>query len=457
MNKELVNGVEKLRTNFNNGDILSISKRICVLREFLAVLQKNEGRILDALTYDIGKGDFEGYLSELSLVYNEATSFIKHLHKWTKAKKSWALVQGPGKFVLEYRPYGIVLIIVPFNYPILLSLIPLIGAIAAGNMVVLRFSKDTPCVATCVAQLIEQCSLREQVLTLPYDDTSKQLISTTKFDYIFFTGSSSVGRMMAAKAAQDLIPITMELGGKSPCIVDERIDLNKAAKRILFGKLMNAGQSCVAPDYLIVNKAVVEEFLLCLKQQKDLMIDELSDQEWPKIINERSFIRLKSYFNHAQIVFGGKYQQKNLKMQLSVIIPDSWDHPALKEEIFGPILPVLTYNNNEELASILKLNPDPLALYVFSDNTSFIADVVEGGRYGGVCINDTMLHMTSNKYPFGGVGNSGFGRYHGMESLKTFSYQRVILTKKLGLDFDMRYRPYSIKDYKKIKNIMKGA
>ncbi len=455
MSVNLINDFDKLKDNFKKSKN-TISSRILVLKKLKEVLNKNEGKLLDALYLDLRKSAYEGYLSELSIVYKELNTFLKNLKKWSKPKYKLDLVGMIGYFKSIHRPYGLALIITPFNYPVFLSLVPMIGALAAGNNVVVRYSSDSKNVARCMEYLIESGGLADKVKILIGNDENKEVIEKYHFDYIFFTGSQKVGKIMMRKAANDLVPITLELGGKSPCIVDKGVNLEAVAKRILFGKLLNAGQTCIAPDYLVVASEIVDELIIAIKREKDLIVDELNDKDWPKIVNDQQFYRLKSYLEDCKIVFGGKSTLRDLKMQLTLIVCNSWEHPALNNEIFGPIFPILSYRNQDELMTILNRYPDPLAFYLFTKNKILANDLFNSVRFGGACLNDTLLHVSTNKFPFGGVGGSGFGRYHGLASYQTFSYQSTILVKKFNFDLSIRFRPYG-DDYNKIKKYIGGS
>ena len=454
MNEEVKAAVEYLRQQWKSGVTGDPKGRIAKLRELLATLQVNEEKVLDALNFDLGKCFYEGYLSELAQVYSACRQAIRKLPHWQKPKKLYSLI-ATGKYEVRHQPYGVVLIMVPFNYPVLLALLPLIAAVAAGNCVLLRFSSETPTVAACLAGIMKKSGLDKQVVVLPGTVENRDTLLNEKYDYIFFTGSQKTGQTVLSKAAKTFTPVTLEMGGKSPCIIDSSINIEVAARRVLFGKLLNAGQTCVAPDYLVIDKKIIEPFITALLKQKKAMIQELEDPTWPPIINEGAYRRLKSYLSDCRIIFGGGYDDEKRKLELTLIIPDTWKHPALHDEIFGPILPLITYESYEELLEIIRVNPDPLALYVFSNNKGFAKKVLNDITYGGACVNDTILQLANNNVPFGGIGKSGMGSYHGIYGFRTFSKPTTILNKRLKGDFQMRFRPYN-SNYKKIKKFMKG-
>ncbi len=451
MNDEVKNAVVKLRAQFVKEKSQDASSRVARLRDLRRVLTANEEKLLDALSVDLAKCFYESYLSELSQVYSALNQAIKKTVSWQKTKKFYSLLS-LGVYQVEKQAYGVVLIMVPFNYPLLLSLVPLISALAAGNCVLLRFSKETPTIAACLRDLIASSNFCDNVAVIVGNQENRDQLLQEKYDYIFFTGSQKTGQMVMKKAAENFTPVTLELGGKSPCIVDDKIDVRVAARRILFGKLMNAGQTCIAPDYLLVNKKVLKDFTAALIAEKKQMVNELEDPTWPKLINEEAYFRVKSYLADSKLIFGGGFDDNRLKMELSLVVPDTWKHPALHQEIFGPLWPLVVYTDYDELLKYLNVNPDPLAMYIFSNNQSFINDLLNDFPSGGVCINDTLLHIASNNAPFGGVGSSGIGHYHGYYGFTTFCRPTTILKRKLKWDFQMRFRPYN-GDYKNLKRM----
>ncbi|MFV0255667.1 MAG: aldehyde dehydrogenase family protein [Erysipelotrichaceae bacterium] len=452
---EIVKNANRLKQQFKTNITLDVEYRIKLLKKLKEILELNEEKLLDALKCDLNKGYYEGYMCELSLIFSELNHAIKNTRKWSKGKKSLSVFPVIGSFNLKYYPKGLVLIMVPFNYPMLLSLVPLINALSAGNVAMLRFSESVSTVAKCLQEIFQESLVASNVDIIIGNRNNKNQLFEVKYDHIFFTGSSGTGKFIMAKAAETLTPVTLELGGKSPCIVNTKENLEVVAKRILFGKLINAGQTCVAPDYLVVKSEIVDDLIMMMNKLKNQMVSELTDDDWPKIIDYKNFKRLKKYLEDAKIVFGGKADELNLKMELTLIIPNDLSHISLKEEIFGPVLPLLPYSNEKELFHILNQNPDPLALYIFSNNDKFVNKILSKVSFGTASINDTLMQITSNKFPFGGRGNSGLGNYHGNYGFETFSHSATILKRKLGFDFKQRFKPYP-KDYNEIKKYMKG-
>ncbi len=416
-----------------------------LLLALLHQLEIEEEQILKALYADFKKPFFEGVLTETSFVKSELKTTLKNIHRWSKPKRVIpSLLNFPSSDFIYKEPYGKVLIIAPWNYPFQLALCPLIAAVAAGNQVVLKPSELTPNTAEMIAKICHKVFDKSQVEVVLGDSTVAQKLLTQRWDYIFFTGSVAVGKIVAKAAAEFLTPVTLELGGKNPCIVDETADLKLAAKRIVWGKFINGGQTCIAPDYLLVHISIKDKFVQHL-------IDEIKNaygenpqesEDFCRIVNEKNWLRLCALMQDQQILLGGQTDKTDY-----YIAPTILDEPALTsaimaEEIFGPILPILSYATEEDLSKIILRYEKPLSLYVFSNNATFSKKIMSEYSFGGGCINDTVVHFANNRLPFGGVGHSGMGAYHGRWSFETFSHQKAVVKKANWLDLTLRYAPY---------------
>ena len=449
------NLVKSQREYFKTGKTLDVNTRISYLKKLKAVIKRDEAKIARALYEDLGKSSTEAYMCETGMVLEELTRHIKHVKRWAKKKKkSSPLAQFPSKSYRLPSPYGNVLIISPWNYPFLLSLQPLIGAVGAGNTVLLKPSRASASTSAVMKEIIEEVFPAEYVACVYEGDTLNDEILTYKFDYIFFTGGKTVGKTVYKAASENLTPVTLELGGKSPAVIDKTAKIELSAKRVAFGKFLNAGQTCVAPDYVIAHKDVAERFVNCLKEQIAKMYpDPLNNKNYGKIISARHFERVKNLIG-KNVVYGGKFDESTQKIEPTVIFPASEKDEAMQEEIFGPVLPVLTYSTEEELLEIINKNPTPLAFYLFTCNKQFEKKILNAVSFGGGCVNDTVIHLAS-KLPFGGVGTSGIGNYHGEQSFYTFSHFKSVLKKSNAIDLPMRYSPYKKSNDKLIRFFMK--
>ena len=438
------------KTNSN-----SVNYRIQILNSLLKTISKNESKIYDALKKDLNKHEFESFLSEVLLVKREIKLFTKKLKRWSRKKRvNGSIFNFPSKNYLIPEPYGNTLIITPWNYPFQLSLTPLIGAVAAGNTVIIKPSELAPNTSSVLKELIEAVFPQNLVSVIEGDaDTAKYLLDK-KWDYIFFTGSTRIGKIIAEKAAKHLTPITLELGGKSPCIVDQGIDIDKVAKRIVSGKFVNCGQTCIAPDYIVVNNHVKDELISMLKKNiiSTFGSTPIKSDSYGRIINTNNLLRLKENLINQNIEFGGKIDEKNLYVEPTLVIDPDVNSEIMKEEIFGPILPILSYENENDLEKILNSNPSPLAFYIFSKNQKFIDKLINSNKFGGCVVNDTLIHYVNSNLPFGGIGESGMGAYRGKFSFDTFSHYKPVLKKKSMIDIPFRYGPYpdSFKFIKKL-------
>ncbi len=423
----------------------AIEVRKKLLVRLLHELDIQEESILNALYADFKKPAFEGLVTETALVKSELRYTIRNINKWSKPKMVWpSLLNFPSTDFIYKEPYGKVLIISPWNYPFHLALYPLIAAYAAGNQVVLKPSELTPNTSRIISKIVSTVFEKSQVEVIEGGiDTANKLL-TKRWDYIFFTGSVAVGKIVAQAAALNLTPVTLELGGKSPCIVDETASLQLAAKRIVWGKFLNAGQTCVAPDYLLVHANVKTQLVSYLKQEITSAYGdnpELSP-DLARIINQKNFHRLLQLIKEQEIVMGGLSNENDLYISPTIINEPSLESELMKTEIFGPLLPIISFKNQIELENILGRFEKPLALYLFSNSKSFIKNCLSKFSFGGGCINDVAVHLANRNLPFGGVGQSGIGAYHGKASFDTFSNHKSIVKKANWLDIPLRYAPY---------------
>ena len=434
----------------------SVSNRIQILNSLLISIKHNESRIYEALKQDLNKHEFESFLSEILLVKKEIKLFVRKLRSWSKKKRvSGSILNFPSQNYLIPEPYGNVLIITPWNYPFQLSLTPLIGAIAAGNAVIIKPSELAPATSRVLKELIDSVFPQNMATVIEGDAGIAKYLLDKKWDYIFFTGSTRIGKIIAEKAAKNLTPITLELGGKSPCIVDSGVDIDKVAKRIVSGKFVNCGQTCIAPDYIVVNQHVKSDLISAIKENiiKTFGNKPSESESYGRIINTNNLIRLENIIKDQVIEFGGKINMDKLYIEPTIIVDPQIDSEIMNEEIFGPILPILSYENESEIKNILDTNPTPLAFYIFSKNKMFIDNLIENNKFGGCVINDTLIHYINPNLPFGGIGDSGMGAYRGKFSFDTFSHQKPVLRKKNMIDIPFRYGPYP-KSFNFIRKIL---
>lgn len=434
------------RAFFATGQTKSYDYRLTQLKLLKEAILERQDAIVQAAKEDLGRPEFEGYfeigvLAELSYV-------IKHLKGWMKPQKvGLPLAQLPGSAWVQPEPLGNVLIIGPWNYPFQLVISPLIGAIAAGNCAIIKPSEIAPATSKVVAELVDATFSPDYVAVKEGGVEVAQALLAEKFDHIFFTGGTHIGQIVMEAAAKHLTPVTLELGGKSPCIVDSNIKLDVAAKRIVWGKFLNAGQTCVAPDYLLVKEEIKPAFVDALKQviQETYGDDPASSPDLSRLVSDRQFDRVAGLLAGEDVVIGGEHDRETRFIAPTVLENVSWDAPIMAEEIFGPVLPVLSYERIEDAIARINSRPKPLALYLFTQDKSVQDQVLSATSSGGVCINDVVLHLTIWGMPFGGVGNSGIGAYHGKTSFDTFSHRKSVLKKPFWLDIDWRYPPYASK------------
>ena len=447
--KEIDLLLERQRAYFHTGATLPVRFRKEMLRKLYAAVERYEERINRALKADLGKSAFEGYMCEVGLVRTEISYMLKHVDRFARRKTVWTpLAQFAAHSYVQPSPYGNVLILSPWNYPFLLALDPLADAIAAGNTVILKPSAYAPATGQVIAELVAECFPPEYVAVVLGGRAENAALLDKKFDMVFFTGSQSVGKEVLRRCAEHLTPAVLELGGKSPCIVDASADIALSAKRIVFGKFLNCGQTCVAPDYILCDERIKNELLHHIHAQITAQFgeDPLQNPNYGRIINRKHFDRI------CALGESPRCNPETLQIAPTVLEDATWDCPAMAEEIFGPVLPVLTYRNFEDIFELLQERQKPLALYLFSRNKKHIQSVTSRLRYGGGCINDVVIHLATSQMGFGGVGESGMGAYHGRTGFDTFCHSKSIVDKKTWLDLPMRYQPYR-KLYEKLLHL----
>lgn len=415
------------------------------LLKLLNAIVIHEDDIIKALYDDFKKPAFESVLTETNYILSELKSTIKNIHSWSKPSLILpSLLNFPSTDFIYKEPYGKVLVIAPWNYPFQLALSPLIAAVAAGNQVVLKPSELTPNTSSIINKIIHETFDENHVKVVEGGVEVAQELLSQRWDFIFFTGSVAVGKIIAKAAAENLTPITLELGGKSPCIVEESANLKLAAKRIVWGKFLNAGQTCIAPDYLIVSEKVKSKLVALLKTEITLAYGENPEQseDFARIVNPKNWARLTSMLENQTVLAGGKSTALDCYIAPTLLDYPKLDSLVMKEEIFGPILPILSYQNETNLHQIISKYEKPLSLYVFTDDKAFAKKIIQNYAFGGGCINDTIVHFSNNRLPFGGVGHSGIGAYHGKRSFDVFSHHKAIVKKANWLDIPIRYAPY---------------
>ena len=443
--------LKKQRDFFQTGKTLDVSFRMEMLKKLRSAVDDYETEITHALETDLGKSDFEGFMCEIGMVRSEIGHMLSHVRHYARGEKRAAPVaQFPGNCIRKPMPRGNVLIMSPWNYPFLLTLGPLVDAIAAGNTAVVKPSAYAPATAAVLKKLLSDCFEPEYVAVVTGGRQENARLLEQKFDLVFFTGSQAVGKEVLRHTAETLTPAVLELGGKSPCIVDKTAKIPLAAKRIVFGKFLNCGQTCVAPDYILCHENVKEELVRELKKQIEQQYgaNPLENPDYGRIINRKHFDRLIALIDPEKTVYGGNQKERTLQISPTLLDGITWADPVMQEEIFGPILPILTYGDLNQVLEMLANKPKPLALYIFSEDRSVIREVTRRCRYGGGCINDCVVHLAT-AMAFGGVGESGMGAYHGKTGFDTFSHTKSILEKKTWLDLPMRYQPYNRKRYGK--------
>ena len=452
--KIIVQHIENQRDFFSSNKTKDISFRLEQLRKLKKAIQINQQKIEDALWKDLHKSPEESYLTEISIVTGEIDNHIKHLKKWAKPKRvSTPLYILPSSSKIIYEPLGLSLIVAPWNYPFQLLFNSLVGSISAGGCSILKPSPDAPEIARVMQDIIEDTYDSNYIAVVQGGRETNTILFNERFDIIFFTGSPNVGKVVMKAASQHLTPVVLELGGKSPCIVDVDANINIAARRIAWGKMINAGQTCIAPDYLFAHHSIKDELLDKIAGNiKEMYGDDIKGSRfYPRIVNQRAIDRLEKLMNQGEIHSGGEIDEKEKFIAPTIIDNVDPDFLVMQEEIFGPILPVMTFEHIDETIEYINKNEKPLAFYYFGKNKN-AKKVLAKTTSGGACINDTLMHITNHNLPFGGVGNSGMGKYHGQESFMAFSNRRAIVTTPTWVDLPLKYAPF--KYFKLIKKIV---
>jgi aldehyde dehydrogenase (NAD+) len=435
----------RLRAFFASGRTRDVDFRIAQLKKLKEAIRKYEPEIMASLYEDLRKPPFESYASEIGILYTEIDHVIRNIRSWARSRRvATPIIHFLSRSRVYQEPYGVVLIIGPWNYPFQLAIAPLIGAIAAGNCVLLKPSELSPATSATIEKMIGELFEPDYVTVFQGEAEATKKLLDEKFDYIFFTGSTAVGRMVMTAAARYLTPVTLELGGKSPAIVHEDASLDYGIKRLAWGKFFNAGQTCIAPDYVLIHRKIKDVFLEKLIKTIHNFYgeDPMTSPDYARIINERHFDRLLNLMKSGWILYGGNYQKKDLYIAPTIIDQVSADDTIMREEIFGPILPLIEYDNIDEAITFVNQRPKPLALYCFSEDRKIQDRVLRETSSGGGCINDTVSHVGSQELLFGGIGESGMGAYHGKASFDTFTHQRGILFRSNLVDMPLRYPPY---------------
>ena len=454
--QEIKSLLEKQRTYYRSGATIPVKFRIEQLKKLYATVKKYQTEINDALKSDLGKSHYEGFMCESGLVLTEISHMIKHTKKFAKRKTvATPLAQFHSHSYKQPVPYGNTLIMSPWNYPFLLTLDPLADAIAAGNTAIVKLSAYSPATSKIVEKIIKECFAPEYVAVVTGGRAENQALLDQKFDFIFFTGSQAVGKEVLRRAAEHLTPAVLELGGKSPCIVDATANIKLAAKRIVWGKYLNCGQTCVAPDYILCERSVKDAFVKAVAAEikKQFGDDPLKNKDYGRIINEKHFARLCGLIDQKKVMIGGNTNPDTCQIAPTVMDNVTYEDAVMGEEIFGPIMPILTFDNFDTIVDELKTKDKPLALYLFTRDKKHIKRVTTELSYGGGCINDVVIHLATSEMGFGGVGKSGMGGYHGKDGFDAFSHYKSIVDKKTWLDLPMRYQPFTSKLYEKLLHI----
>ena len=454
--QEIQDLLEKQRAYYRSGATIPVAFRIEQLKKLYAAVKKYQVEINNALTMDLGKSHYEGFMCESGLVLTEISYMIRHTGKFARRKTAATpLAQFHSHSYKQPVPYGNTLIMSPWNYPFLLTLDPLADAISAGNTAIIKPSAYSPATSGIVKKIVEECFAPEYVAVVTGGRAENTALLDQKFDFVFFTGSQAVGKEVLRHTAEHLTPAVLELGGKSPCIVDASANIKLAAKRIVFGKYLNCGQTCVAPDYILCDSSVKDAFVRAVAAEikKQYGNEPLKNIDYGKIINEKHFTRLCGLIDQSKVIIGGDRDPVTCQIAPTVMDHVTWDDAVMGEEIFGPIMPILTYSDFDALVNELKTRDKPLALYLFTSDKNHIRRVDTELSYGGGCINDVVIHLATSAMGFGGVGESGMGSYHGKDGFEAFSHYKSIVDKKTWLDLPMRYSPYKSRLYEKLLHI----
>ena len=448
--------VQRQRAYFATGATRPVERRLEMLRRLEDTVRLREADINAALKADLNKPPMESYMTETGMVLSEIAFLRKHTAAWARPTRvPTPMAQFPARSFILKEPYGVALIMSPWNYPVQLTLEPLAGAIAAGNCAVVKPSAYTPRTSHILAELIAAVFPPEYVTVVEGGRAENSALLEEKFDYIFFTGSVSVGKLVMEKAARHLTPVSLELGGKSPVLIDETANIPLTARRVAFGKCLNAGQTCVAPDYVLIHRSVKEAFLSEYRKAVASFFPGGDYSDMPVIVNDKHFQRLMGLMEGETAALGGVADPQRRFIPPTVLDEVGWDAPVMQEEIFGPILPVLTYTDLEEAMDAIARRPKPLALYLFTRNPAVERKVLGRLSFGGGCVNDTIIHLATSRMGFGGVGDSGMGSYHGKRSFLAFSHEKSIVKKSTLLDLPMRYRPYTKKKERQVRLFLK--
>ena len=438
------------RAYFAKGETLDVAFRKDALRRLRETILSREAQINAALQQDLGKSPSESYMCEVGMTLSELSYTLAHVDRWARRHSVLTpLAQFHARSFTVHNPYGVVLVMSPWNYPFMLTMEPLIGALAAGNCVLLKPSAYAPATSAVIREIVSACFPQEYVAVVEGGRKENQALLEQRFDYIFFTGGVTVGKEVMRKAAEHLTPVSLELGGKSPCIVDTTAKLDLAARRLAFGKLLNCGQTCVAPDYLLIDRRVKDEFIALLKKHIAAMTGKnaLANAQYVHMINRKHYDRVMGLIDPAKVVLGGQGDPDTLRIQPTIMDNVTADDAIMQEEIFGPVLPVIAYDSLDEAVRFINSREHPLALYLFSEDKRTQERFLKSVAFGGGCINDTIIHLATSRMGFGGVGHSGMGSYHGRKSFDTFSHEKSIVDKSTWMDMPVRYMPYSpIKD-----------
>ncbi len=454
--EQISNLLEAQRAYYKSGVTIPVKFRIEQLKKLYATVKKYENEVNDALKSDLGKSNYEAFMCESGLVLSEISYMIRHTRRFAKRKTvATPITNFASHSFKQPVPYGNTLIMSPWNYPFLLTLDPLADAIAAGNTAIVKPSAYSPATSKIIEKIITECFASEYVAVVTGGRAENAALLEQKFDFVFFTGSQAVGKEVLRHAAEHLTPTVLELGGKSPCIVDKSANIKLAAKRIVFGKYLNCGQTCVAPDYVLCEKSIKDEFVAEVVRQikKQYGENPLANKDYGKIINEKHFNRLCSLIDKNKVVIGGEVNADTCQIAPTVMDNVTEADAVMGEEIFGPIMPILTFDNFDSLIDELKGKDKPLALYIFSSDKNHIKRVTTELSYGGGCINDVVVHLATSEMGFGGVGESGMGSYHGKDGFEAFSHYKSVMDKKTWLDLPMRYQPYKSKLYETLLHI----
>ena len=455
-NEQIASLLDKQREYYKSGVTVPVNFRIEQLKKLYAAIKKYENEILQALHTDLGKSDYESFMCEIGLVLSEITYMIRHTKKFAKRKTVFTPITNFHAHCFKQPvPYGNTLIMSPWNYPFLLTVDPLADAIAAGNTAVVKPSAYSPATSAIISKIISECFDAEYIAVITGGRAENAALLEQKFDFVFFTGSQAVGKEVLRHTAEHLMPAVLELGGKSPCIVDKSANIALAAKRIVFGKFLNCGQTCVAPDYILCESSVKDKFINEVASQIKIQYGDnpLKNKDYGRIINQKHFERLCGLIDKNKVIIGGETDCGSNRIAPTVMDNVTENDAVMGEEIFGPIMPILTFDDSDKMVDNLKDKDKPLALYLFSSDKGQIKRITTELSYGGGCINDVVVHLSTSEMGFGGVGQSGMGSYHGKDGFDAFSHYKSIMDKKTWLDLPMRYQPYKNKMYEKLLHL----